>query len=397
MRLRSRARSALVALSLAAAAGPAFADDVVAYQALGSAPSSDADPRTHALDVAFAAAVTEAVADLAGAGARTQADAVERDIIRRARKFVTAFSVGEQRTSGGELVLEVTVKIDRDKLRARLTELGVPLATVASGPVAPRVARRRATVLLQVIGLGRPRATFGAAATEDLPGREAIGLALDRAGYAVVSASAAGPAPDATPGLPVDDVGARALAADAHAEVAVVVGIAVDDAGPVRGLADWAAPAQAEVRVLDVGTGKVLASARLASGAVGKADRERLPVAAADAAAAAVIAAGLGLASAAAAPAAIEDGPALTAARGVTVRVRGAAPWPAVTAVRASLAGLPGDPRVTYAAVARGQVALSVDGLTAARIAGHLRTAAGLDAAVRVVGDTVEVVARSGP
>lgn len=388
------------ALALAAAAltaGPARADDVVPYQAEGSAPADDAEARTRAVDAAFAAAVTEAVADLAGPGARGQAAAIEREIIHRARRYVGGFSVLDQRTAGSELVLQVKVKVDRDKLRAKLTELGVALLAAPTAPVAPRVARRRATVLMQVTGLGRPLATFGAAATEDVPGREAIGLTLDRAGYLVVSASAAGPAPDDAVGLPVDDTGARALAADAKADVAVVVGIGVGEAGPVRGLASWAAPATAQVRVLDVATGEVLTQATLASGAVGRADRERLPVEAAQAAAGAVVAAGLGIDGGAAPAPVVADSPALTAARGVSVRIRGAAPWPAVAAVRARLATAPGEPRVTFAGLARGQVVLAVDGLTAARIAGHLRTADGLDAAIRAEGDAVEIVTRSAP
>ena len=379
----------------AAAATPAAADDVVTYQAEGSAATTDSDARTHALDVAFAAAVTEAVADLAGTAARAQADAVDREIIRRARRFVASFSVTDQRSTGADLILDVAVKVDRDKLRVRLGELGVVLAVTPTSPTPPRVARRRATVLLRVTGLGRPLSTFGSAATADVPGLAAVGVALDRAGFAVVSSSAAGPAPADDGGLPVDDSGARALAADARADVAVVVGIAVGDAGPVRGVPTWAAPATAQVRVLDVATGAVLSEARLATGAVGKADRERLPVAAAEAAAAAVITAGLSLAPPRAAP--IVDGPPIAAARGVTVRIRGAAPWPTVTAIRARLASAPGDARVTFAGVARGQVALAVEGLSAARIAGHLRTADDLDVAIEVSDDTVEIVARGSP
>lgn len=229
MQAPTRWTALAAALAVAAVATPAVADDVVVYQAEGSASAALDDARTPALDVAFAAAVTEAVADLAGAGARAQADAIEREIIRRARRFVAAFSVTDQHNTGDELVLEVAVKIDRDKLRARLGELGVTLAAVATTPAPLRVARRRATVLLRVTGLGRPLSTFGAAATDDVPGREAIGLTLDRAGFAVVSASAAGPAPPDAAGLPVDDAGARALAGDARADVAVVVGIAVGE------------------------------------------------------------------------------------------------------------------------------------------------------------------------
>lgn len=385
----------VAAVLLAATVGRAVADDVVTYQAEGVAAADQADARTRALDVAFAAAVTEAVADLAGSAARAQADAVDREIIRRARRFVASFSVTDQRTAGGQVVLEVAIKVDRDKLRARLGELGVTLAAVATAPTPPPVTRRRATVLMRVTGLGRPLSSFGAAATDDVPGLPAVGQALDRAGFAVVAASAAGPPPDDAGGLPLDDAGARALAGDARADVAVVVGIVVGDAGPIRGVGAWAAPATAVVRVLDVGSGAVMTEATLASGAVGKPDRERLPVAAAEAAAGAVIAAGLGLAPVAGAP--IVDAPPIAAAHGVTVRIRGATPWPAVAAIRARLASAPGDPKVTFAGVTRGQVALEVDGLSAARIAGHLRTADGLDAAITVTDDAVEIVARGAP
>jgi hypothetical protein len=247
---------------------------------------------------------------------------------------------------------------------------------------------------MQVTGLGRPLSTFGSSATDDVPGLPAVGEALDQSGYAVVAASAAGPPPAAAAGLPVDDAGARALAGDAGAELAVIVGVHVGDAGPVRGVASWAVPATADVRVLDVGRGAVVTEAHLVTGAIGKADRERLPVAAAEAAAGAVIAAGLGVDRRPAAP--ISEGPPIAAAHGVTVRVRGAAPWPAVAAIRARLATV-GDAKVTFAGVGGGQVALAVDGMSAARIAGQLRTAENLDASVQATADAVEVVTRSAP
>ncbi|HVV83123.1 MAG TPA: hypothetical protein VHE35_08580, partial [Kofleriaceae bacterium] len=85
------------------------------------------------------------------------------------------------------------------------------------------------------------------------------------------------------------------------------------------------------------------------------------------------------------------------AARGVTVRVRGAAPWPVVAAVRARLATAAGDAKVSFAGVARGQVALAVEGMSASRIAGLLRTAEGLDASVSATDDAVDLTARSAP
>ena len=134
--------------------GPAVAE-VVTYEARGRADDSAADPRTQALDIAFAAAITEAVADLAGAGARTKAAEVDREIIKRARRFVASFQVKSQSSGGGDLELEVAVRVDLDKLRARLGELGVPLKPRDPiAPVDPSRGQKKATVLLRVIGAG---------------------------------------------------------------------------------------------------------------------------------------------------------------------------------------------------------------------------------------------------
>jgi len=76
------------------------AADVVTYAASGSAASADADARTRALDTAFASAVTEAVADLAGKAARAKAAEVDREITpllihaeRRAREHARVAQV----------------------------------------------------------------------------------------------------------------------------------------------------------------------------------------------------------------------------------------------------------------------------------------------------------------
>ena len=73
--------------------------------ALGSAATSAgaSDARTRALDAAFASAVTEAVADLAGKAARTQGAAVDREIVKRARRFVASFAVTAERPGADQL------------------------------------------------------------------------------------------------------------------------------------------------------------------------------------------------------------------------------------------------------------------------------------------------------
>ncbi len=377
-------------VALGGLAGPAVAEDVFTYDARGAAEEAGPDARTRALDAAFASAVTEAVADLAGAAARPKAAEIEREILRRARRFVASFQVKGQTSVGGRLELEVAVRVDRDKLRARLTELGVALRAVeATRPEPPAPGRKRAALLLRVVGAGPTTATFGAAASLDTPGLHGIAEALDRVGFAVVPPPGAGPAPGDDGALPVDDGGARALAGDVKAQIAVVVGIRVGALGPVRGAPLTAAPAEAHLRVLDVATGAVLAEATIASGAWGRG--ERVPLAAVEAAAAAIAAAAWPV-GAAAPVRGVGDGPVLAARKGVTVRIRGARAWPAAAALKAHLAGAPGVERVTYAAVAADQVALAVVGPTPARVAGTVRTADGLDARVAVDGGAVEVL-----
>ncbi len=373
--------SALMALATPAAA------EVVTYEARGRADDGVADPRTVALDAAFAVAVTEAVADLAGAAARAKAADVEREIIRRARRFVASFQVKSQTLVPGGTELEVAVRVDLDKVRARLTELGVAVRDVPAPPDVPVTrGKKTATVLLRVVGASRTSATFGSSATDDVPGLARLVETLTAAGYAVVPASAAGPPVDDDGELPVDDTGARALGGDARADVAVIAGVAVGAVGVVRGVALRAAPATARIRVVDVKSGNVLEDATVQSGAWGQ--DERLPRVAAEAAVSAA-------ASAAWAPKRASTpgprGPALTAARGVTVRVRGDQPWTAATAIRARLAAAPGVEKVIWAGLGGDHIVLGVTGATAAKVAGQIRTTEGLSVRVDVDGDVVEV------
>lgn len=384
---RTFARLAIAVLALVLAAAPAAAE-VVTYEARGRADDGAADARTAALDAAFAVAVTEAVADLSGAAARAKAGEVDREIIKRARKFVASFQVVSQSSAGGALELEVAVRVDLDKVRAKLGELGVAVRAVTPKPIeqAPR-GKKTATVLMRVVGASRVSATFGAAATDDVPGLARISEALGAAGYAIVPASAAGPPIGEEDELPVDDTGARALGGDARADVAVVVAIKVGEVGIVRGVPLRAVPASAHIRVVDVRTGSVLEETRVQSGAWGL--DERLPRVAAEAAAGAA-------ASAAWAPArkpATAPGttPEITAARGVTVRIRGDQPWSAALAIKARLAAAPGVERVTWAGMGADQIVLAVAGASASKVAGQIRTTDGLSARVDVSGDVVEV------
>lgn len=373
-----------IALVMALAA-PAAADPIVTYASEGSFAADDAEARTRALDAAFASAVTEAIAELAGKNARAQAAAVDREIVKRARRFVASFAVTREGPRGDRFEVAASVRVDHGKLQAKLVELGVVLRDVAPEP--PAVARPRATLLYRVVGAGPTASTFGAAARRDLPGVDALVAALARGGYASVEPTAAGPAPDDEGELPVDDLGARALASDVGADLALVVGVTVGPIGPVRGAPLHAAPARAWLHLVDVKANRTIREAAVATGAWG--DRERTPIRAAERAAAQLAAQVFGPASGGDGPRA--DAPPITASQGVTVRVRGAGAWNAANLVRADLARTPGVGGVAYAGVGADLVVLSVRGLAAEKAAAIAKATPGFAARTRVEDGVVEV------
>ncbi|MBK9032757.1 MAG: hypothetical protein IPL61_16060 [Myxococcales bacterium] len=387
MRLVAAALAALAALAVPARAQP------VTYQSHGSAAAGEADARTRALDAAFATAVTEAVADLAGKAARAQAAAVDREIVKRARRFVASFAVTDERTRADRLEIDVDVRIDHDKVRTRLLELGVELrGAPPPEPSTPAILTRPATVLYRVVGAGEVAASFGAAARSDLPGAAALEAALARAGYRAVPASAAGPPPDDGGKLPVDDQSARALAVDVHADVALVVGVAVGAPGAIRGTPLEAAPARAWLRLIEAGTGRVTLEAATATAVWRPAaggDRADLTERAVTQAVGQLAVRGFGAATPR--PTSIEAGPPLVATAGVTVRVVGAGAWQAAALIRADLAAAPGVTATNVAGVAGDTVALAVAGIGVDKAASIARATPGFSARTRVDGGAVVV------
>lgn len=379
-------RGGVAGLALLALVAAAHAD-VVTYPSHGSAATADADARTRALDAAFASAVTEAVADLAGKNARAQAAAVDREIVRRARRFVASFAVTSEHPGADRLEVDVDVRIDRDKVRTRLLELGVVLADAAPvEPGPPAIQPRAATLLYRVTGVAGVQASFGVAAATDLPGVDELAAALARGGYRAVAASAAGPAPDADGELPVDDDSARALAADVQAEAALVIGVAVGAPGPVRGTPLTATPVRAWLRLVEVGGGAAPIAAAVSTAAWG--NGEPLALAAATKASRALAARAFG----AAAPRVdVAAGPPLVASKGVTVRVVGPGAWQAAALVRADLAAAPGATAVGVAGVGADTVALAVDGLAVDKAASIAKATPGFSAKTKVIDGVVVV------
>jgi hypothetical protein len=254
------------------AATSAFAEDVVAYQAEGDAPSSSSDARVMALDEAFANAVQSALSDLVSAETRTARKAeLDKELVGRARLWVAKFSVTKDETIEDRRELTVSVRIDRDKLRARLGELGITVkeAGAGGGDTAAAAAARTATILLRVMTPAGIRADYGAAAEKDVPGLTALTTVLRTSGFAVRRAPAAGPAPTGDTELPMSDEEAAALANEAKADVVAIAGVKVGQAVPVRGRATTGALVTAHVRIVDRKENRVVGQGVATAGAAG--------------------------------------------------------------------------------------------------------------------------------
>jgi hypothetical protein len=257
-------------LILAMLVSVAHAEDVIAYEAEGDAPAASADARVMALDEAFARAVTNALGDLVAGDVRTaRKGEIDREIVGRARLWVAKFAVTKDETVDSRRELTVSVKVDRDKLRARLAELNI--ATKDAGPAeAGAPPQRTATILLRIAGPGGVRAVYGPNAEKDLPGVTALTSFLRTAGFAVRRAPAAGAAPRAEGELPLSDEEAESLANEAKADVMAIAGVSVGAPVPVRGQATNASLVTAHVRVVEraaggrklVGQGSAMAAAR---------------------------------------------------------------------------------------------------------------------------------------
>ena len=246
-----------VVLSLLLTVSIARAEDLATYEAAGDAAATGADGRTEALDDAFARAAGQALDDLVAPDVRAAHKAdLDREIIGHARLWVAKFTVTKDETSDQRRQLMVAVRVDRDKMRARLTELNL------LSPAAP--AAHSAIVLLRIAGPDGVRANYGAGAEKDVAGLTAATAALKGAGYTVKRAPASGPGAATA----LDDQAAEALAGDAKVEAAAIASVTVGGPTGVRGAALPMALVSAHVKLVER-TGKVVGegSAQAVAGA----------------------------------------------------------------------------------------------------------------------------------
>lgn len=249
---------------LLAVTSVARAEDIAAYDTEGDAELSGSDPRVAALDEAFARAVTLAIADVVAPDVRSAKKAdLDRELVGRARLWVAKFTVLKDSTEGDRRQLKVTVRVDRDKVRAKLTEMNI--ATMSAGEASKG---RAVTVLLRVGDGEAVRATYGAAAENNLPGLGALSSALRGGGMTVKRAPASGPAARGDGDLPLDDDEAEALATEAKVDLAAVAGVSIGASIPVRGIASNGVLVTAHVRMIErrgkkvVGQGVATTAAR---------------------------------------------------------------------------------------------------------------------------------------
>ena len=267
-------RGALVIGLLVGFAAIARAEDIAVYEVDGDADAGGPEPRVAALDAAFARAVSTALGDVLDSELRKANKAViDREIVGRARLWVTKFTVTKDETNDGRRQLAVTVRVDRDKMRTRLGEL-----TIGAQPAAPIPGTRSAVILLRVSDGTTTRAAYGHAATQSLPGLRALESVVRGAGMAIQRPPSTGPEARATGDLPLDDDEADAIAADAKADVAAIVGVTVGAPVVVRGVASPAVLVTAHLRLIErgkklvgEGTASVAATPRAIDDAIGRA------------------------------------------------------------------------------------------------------------------------------
>lgn len=240
-------RAVLIAVLLVLAR-PAWAEDVAAYPVDGDADAGGNDPRVAALDEAFGRATSAALADiLDGATRKAHKQVLDKEILARARLWVIGFKVDKEGVVDGRKQLSVTVRVDRDKMRARLEQLDIAPA------VDPAAAVRTGVILLRVSMGSAARASFGSTAEKDLPGLGALASTLRASGVTIKRVPATGAAARTSGELPLDDDDAEALATELRAELAVIAGVAVGPVTPIRGVATSASLVTARVRVIGRG------------------------------------------------------------------------------------------------------------------------------------------------
>ena len=366
------------------------AEDIAAFETEGAADAAAADPRTAALDEAFARAVTLVLVDLVDPATRkANQAAIDQNLVQRSRLWVANFKVATDTTAGGQRLLTVLVRVDRDKVRAKLAELAIP--TLAPAPAGPRTV----AVLLRLTSPSGVVATYGAGATQDLPGFAGLAGSLRGAGMTVKKAPAIGPPARGDGDLPLADAVALQLAADTRVEQLAIAGVTLGDGVPLRGIPDVGVLVTATVRVIGRADGKLVGQGTARVAALGIADAAIAP--AVNRALVAAASDVLPPHPDALAPSGGfegDDAPATTPGV-VLVRMAARTPWPLVQGELKYLSGAKGVAAVSLRRISAGGWVLGV--VTAESVDRVAQLAKKGSAKVRVVGSVVELTPGTTP
>ena len=377
----------LVLALVGAMLGSAWAD--VTVTALGSAQTAGVragDLRALALADAHRQAVDQAARQLATPQELARASAVmQNDVLPRARDFVVAFRVLDERESDGVYTVRISAEVATRPLAKLLQASGVSLTGHTDVPAAsgrPSVAM----LLVSTDGHGQ-WASFGADARKG-PAEQALAEELLQAGFAVPDASGVRVPTEVvlegTPSAPgVTDAQARAMADELGSGVAVVGTVRSTDGGPVRGTSLVGAETAAELRAV----GDEL---RWQGGCQRASFGETLLAAMEDASRQAARCAARELSSKLAARWPVAE----SSTASVLVRLRTPPSWEAVAAVQRAIEELRGVGEVTVRRLSRAEVLLGVTGNAAPRaVASVISRLSWSDGtpAIAVTGTTVDV------
>lgn len=394
-RLPTVKRGVFLVMMLALASAPASADDMVTYEAEGDAPVAGVNPRGAAIDDAFSRAVQSALADVVAPDVRTtNKGLIDREIIGHARLWIARFSVTKDDTNEDRRQLTVSVRIDRDKLRARLDELKIATKGGGGDVGAPGTndgsGQKTVTILLRTRSSKGSFASYGKGADRDTFGLAGLTTLLRTNGMAVRRAPESGNIGDGD--LPISDADADGVAEAAKADFIAIAGVTVGDAVPVRGKPSDAVLVTAHLRLVDRKAHQMLGQGMAIT--AGPADDRKYAIDRALAAAAADVLPPQPTKLAQAGAFTGDDTP-LAEPGVVLVRLSPKTPYPMVAAEQRYLAGAKG---VRAASLRRLSPSGWVIGVTTAesieRIAQIAKRPPAIDTAssVKIVGSVVEVV-----
>lgn len=267
----------LVLLLILCGAGARAHADTRTVEAAGEAAGAG-DARVRAIDTALADAVSRVLVELVPEDARQRhRKPLADDIVRRARLYVTSFRVLEESQAEGRVRLRLVAELDLDKLRAKLTELGVSSAPAV--PAAAGRSRPRVVVLLHAALGDDVATTFGERGGDGGVAGRALTQELRDYGFDVVAAAGSAPpvSRETEPGVPLAGAAAAELARRAGAGGAFVIGVEAGLDGPIRGTRLVGARGRAVLRVIDArGEVAELARAEVSGAGFGAAAEEAM-------------------------------------------------------------------------------------------------------------------------